>query len=899
MTTQHEPGPGHGAEQVDGLALLTAQSRAARTAIFQSKLRPAVNPAYLVPRPRLNALLDEAVRAPLTLVVAPAGSGKTSLLRSWVAETDLPHAWLSLDEADRDPVQLWRGVLAALEGVAPGCAAAPAGLLRRPGGLLDAVGALLDDLEARECEPKVLVIDDLQLVDEVEPVAASLSLFVQHLPAWLRVVVASRRAPRLPVHRLRARGQLGEVHFAELRFSLDESAAMLVRLVPSLDPELVPEVAARAGGWAASIQLAALAARATHAQGGRFLPSQDGERAYLEDYVWHEVLAPENEGLVDVLVATSVVERIDPGLAQILASRVDAADQLALAEERGLFVTRIEPSGSYEMHRLVREALLSGLATRTPERLRQLHAWAAGWHEAHGQTVSALEHWLRADRPRDALRLLAAEVAPLADGGHESTIRRTLEAIPESVSTGDLEATLELAWCQLLVDRRRFLQLADYLVAWARDDDLADPVLGTRLQVVHAIADSLRGDWGGGADLAHQALAGLGEAWWLDPVGRFAWSSIARDIALSERWDETHRESRAAIRALGAVPERRLGLEGTRALGEALAGRPVDALRLAAGVRQASEIGNMTVLRTELATAEAIAHRELGDAAVAVPALLALAAERIEPAPYCQLLAGLELTRARIDEGNLEAAERAFGEAAELVETEVSGPSSRDLLARTGTVLALASGRTDDARSWAATIGDTFWSGLSTARVLLATGEPALAGDALKGAVPRCPRHQVLTDLLRARATGDPDEAERSLLEAVRVAVAQGLVQTLASEGAETVEAVERLAWRAPQTWLARVRRAVVPGSAGGAAAGLGPVEELTERELEVLRMLPSRLTLREIADELYISINTLKFHLKVIYRKLDCGSRAEAAELARAMTSLRRGAQQSSTRRR
>ena len=881
---------------VDGMALLAAQSRAARTAIFQSKLRPAVNPAYLLPRPRLQALLDEAVAAPLTLVVAPAGSGKTSLLRSWVAETELPHAWLSLDEADRDPVQLWRGLLAALEGLAPGCAAASADLLRRPGGLLEAVGALLDDLEGRCGGPAVLVVDDLQLVDEVEAVAASLSLFVQHLPGWLRVVAASRRAPRLPVHRLRARGQLGEVHFAELRFSFDEAAAMLTRLVPSLEPDLVREAAARAGGWAASIQLAALAARATHAQGGHYLPSQDGERHYLEDYVWHEVLASESSELVDVLLATSVVERIDPGLARILASRPDAADLLGLAEERGLFVTRIEPSGSYEMHRLVREVLLSVLAKRSPERLVQLHVWAAGWHEAHGQTVSALEHWLRADRQRDALRLLSAEVAALAAGGHESTIRRTLDAVPESVSSGDLEAMLEHAWCHLFVDSRRFLQLADYLGAWARDEHVSDPVLQSRLQVVQALACTLRGDWSGGAATARAALPGLGEAWWLDPVGRWVWSPVARDVALGERWDDTTRESRDVVQALGVVPERRLGLAGARALGEVLAGRPVDGLRLVAGARDASAVDNMTIVRAELATAEALAQRELGDLANAIPALAGLAALRIEAAPYCQLLACLELAATRVDEGSLESAERAFGQAAELVETEMPGAGARDLLARTGTVLALAAGRTEEARTWAALVTDAFWSAVCVARVLLGTGEPGPAVDVLKGAEPRSVRHRVVVDVLRARALADPAEAETALLAAVRTAAAHGLVQTIASEGAETVEAVERLAWQAPQAWLARLRRAAVPGTPAPRTS-VGPVEDLTERELEVLRMLPSRLTLREIADELFISINTLKFHLKVIYRKLDCGSRAEAAEVARAMTGLRRGGQPSSTR--
>src|SRR5215218_4366384 len=160
---------GEGREQpVDGLALLTEQSRAGRSTISQSKLRPAASPTYLVERPRLHTLLDQSTLAPLTLVVAPAGSGKTSLLRSWVAAGRFPYAWLSLDADDRDPVQLWRGVFAALEGIAPGCAAAGGDGLRRPGHLSEAIVAVLDELESRDYEPQVLVIDDLQLIDEEE-----------------------------------------------------------------------------------------------------------------------------------------------------------------------------------------------------------------------------------------------------------------------------------------------------------------------------------------------------------------------------------------------------------------------------------------------------------------------------------------------------------------------------------------------------------------------------------------------------------------------------------------------------------------------------------------------------------------------------------------------------------
>jgi LuxR family transcriptional regulator, maltose regulon positive regulatory protein len=854
--------------------------------LLRAKLRPPIVPEHHVRRPRLLRLLDETVSAPLTLVVAPAGVGKTVLVSSWAAESSVPTAWLSLDEADRDGRQLWSGVIAALETLRPGCGEAARTLLRRPGPLARVVHQLLDDLEEEADSFRVLVIDDLYLVDDDDAVA-SLELFLQHLPTWLHVVLLSRREPTLPVDRLQGRGQLGEVHFAELRFSHSEACEMLTRLVPVLSEDQIAATATHAAGWAAGLQLAALSARANRAHRSVEAPGVVAGDLLVDDYVWREVLAAEDVELVEALLDVSVADLIDPSLARALTGREDADRLLARAEARGLFVARLGPEGWFAVHSLVRSALLAELRRRSPTRLLEQHARAAQWFEDAGEIPAALEHWLLAGRRRDALRLLAIKHTELYDSGRETTIHRTISALPRELATADVESMLEFAWCHMLVDRRSFLELVDQATWWA-DRSPPDETLRARLTMLRSIAATVSGDWLEGKALAERAMGSLGDSWWRDPLGRFGWNMVARTWALSECWNDTGDDVREADLALSRDPERRLTFEGTRALGEALAGRPADALRVAAGVRRAAEVTNMTILRTELAIAEAVAYRELGDRARALPVLEALADAPAETTLYCRILATLELAQAHLDEGDAHAARRVFGHAEELIETESFGPGGRNWLARVGTRLALFAGEIQDARRWSDQVDDSFWSGVSNARVHLAAGDPLEALATLDGVVPRCVRHGVVVALLRARAVADTDESAKYTIAAVDLATVNGLLQTVASEGAEAVELVERSAWRVPPQWLDRLRRTAADGVCRSQGNRAELVEPLTQREREVLRFLATRLTVREIADELYLSVNTLKFHLKAIYRKLGVNSRAEAAEAARRMSAAR-----------
>jgi LuxR family transcriptional regulator, maltose regulon positive regulatory protein len=861
--------------------------------VFRSKLRPP-STQQLLDRAELIGQLDVCTAMPLTLVVAPAGTGKTSLVATWAEKSTSPTAWLCLDESDHDATHFWTGVLAALKELLGEELSHVFELLQRPGTVDEAVVVLLDALEAHNGPLSTLVIDNLHLIDDNTEAVTSFTVFLQHLPLWLHLVLVARRTPRLPLARMRARGELGEIGYADLRFTDDEAAELLRVYAPSLEENSIEQVVRRSDGWAAGLQLAALASRATR----RSRDEQPGDRenVFVSDYVWREVFAAERAEVVQALVDISVVERVNPDLATCVSQVADAQALLAEAESRGLFVTRLGASEWFEIHTLVRERLRAELVRRSPRRAALMHERAARWFEDAGEVALALDQWILADRPRETLRLLAAKTTALYDSGREATITRTIARLPAAVASGDVEATVELAWSNLLVSREDFLQGVERASTWAEQGPALNATVQGRLTILQSIAATMQGDWSTGGDLARKALAEHGADWSADLLGCVSWNMVARDIALSERWEPSQQLSQVQ-HEVSRDPERRLAFEGTRALGESLAGHPVDALRIAAGVRAAAKATSMSILQLELATAEAIAHRELGDRTRAQTAFVALGALSPGPVGYATLLADLELAQMHLDDGDIAKAEGAFTRAAAMVESELGGSGAHSWLGRVGTLVALALGDVNVARRWSVTVDDSFWGPISQSRIELARESAADARRHSDEALPRCARHKVIQNLVRSQALTNRDEAVEQAAAAAELASACGLVQTVASEGARCVKLIELAAWRVPPTWLDRVRRASSASTAP--LESLGLIEDLTDREREVLRLLPSRLTLREIADELYISMNTLKFHLKLIYRKLGCSSRAEAAAISQGTTRPQRWAQASAILRR
>ena len=379
----------------------------------------------LVARPRLVDRLTEGFEGELTVVCAPAGFGKTALLADWIRRSGLAVAWLSLDAADNDPVRFWRDAAAALDGVRAGAGQRLATLLRPPPRSFEAVvTALVNELAAAPGE-LALVLDDYHVI-ESQAVHQSLGLLLEHLPTGLRLAVASRSDPPLPLARLRARGQLLEVRAAELRFTREEAAALLREAVGhDLPDSAVAALADRTEGWAAGLQLAALSLRDREDVTG-FVAGFSGDHRYVLDYLAEEVLERQPERVRTFLLETSVLERLCGPLCDAVTGGSDGQRLLEMIERANLFLIPLdEVRRWWRYHHLFADLLRVRLAQERPGRLLGLHRAAAAWLESHGLVENAIRHTLAAGDTAGAAQLVERNIEPMLGRGETARWRAT------------------------------------------------------------------------------------------------------------------------------------------------------------------------------------------------------------------------------------------------------------------------------------------------------------------------------------------------------------------------------------------------------------------------------------------------------------------------------------------
>ena len=489
-----------------------ATARPAAPVLIATKLNAPARRPGLVPRRDLLARLVAERERKLTLVCAPAGWGKSTLLSEWHAspEERRPFAWLSLDAADHDPVRFWSYAISALHLVRPDLGTAPLAALRSAGpDLVDVVVApLINELDALP-EPLVLVLDDYHLVRS-EPIHASVAFLLRHLPATLQLAIASRADPPLPLGALRAADQVTEIRAADLRLSEAEAEELLngsLRL--GLDPADVELLRARTEGWAAGMQLAALSAR-THENRHAFVDGFVGSDRLIGDYL-RELLADQSPPLRDFLLQTSILDRLCPPLCDAVTGRADSAGQLEQVCRANLFLISLDARGEwYRYHHLFRELLQHELMRTAPGLAPGLHRRASAWHSEHGDVDEAIAHATAAGDVANAGELIARHWRPVWSQAQFETVVRWIDALPHDAVVADARLCFARGWAALYLDHPRqsdrWRQLGEQapLPAPFRDGTTS---LQEGAAILQAAVANLGGDAGGAMEAARRALA--------------------------------------------------------------------------------------------------------------------------------------------------------------------------------------------------------------------------------------------------------------------------------------------------------------------------------------------------------------------------------------------------------
>ncbi|HKT03555.1 MAG TPA: LuxR family transcriptional regulator, partial [Rugosimonospora sp.] len=367
--------------------------------LVETKLfRPEVRRS-LVARPRLSDRLGHGVAARLTLLSAPAGFGKTTLLSAWLASAGARKrsvAWLSLEESDSQPAAFWTYVIAALQRVVPGVGAGTLPLLQSARPPIEAVLATVVNELAAVPDGVDLVLDDYHLVDD-PAVHAGVAFLLEHLPPRVHLVISTRVDPPLPLARLRARGELVELRAADLRFTLDEAAAYFTEVAGlELSTSDIATLDGRTEGWIAALQLAALSMRGRADVSG-FIAGFAGDDRYIVDYLVEEVLARQPDEVRDFLVRTSILSRLSGPLCDAVTGTPGGRAMLAALDRANLFLVRLDDNRQwYRYHHLFADVLYTRLLDGQPDLVAELHRRASHWYDGNGEPAPAVRHALAA-----------------------------------------------------------------------------------------------------------------------------------------------------------------------------------------------------------------------------------------------------------------------------------------------------------------------------------------------------------------------------------------------------------------------------------------------------------------------------------------------------------------------
>jgi len=897
----------------------------------------------LVPRPRLIERLNAGLHRKLTLISAPAGYGKTTLLSEWVhgmeAEpTSAPRiAWLSLDEGDNDPSRFLAYLIAALQTIAVNIGDDVPGGLPQSAPLEEFLAGLINQIDS---VPKniLLVLDDYHLI-AAQPIHDAVTFPIDHLPDNVHLAIATRADPPLPIARLRGRGQLTDLRLSDLRFVLEEAAEFLNRVMAlKFTADDVAALESRTEGWIAGLQMAAIALRTVSSVEGdtaSLVEEFTGDNRFILDYLIAEVLQHQPGHIQAFLLQTSILDRLCTPLGEAVAVEVgdqgpDDSGQTAFSafhlqpqgileylDRANLFVVPLDDRREwYRYHRLFADLLRARLQRAHPDMVPVLHRRASRWHEQHGLMNEAIDHALAAHDLDRAADLLEQNAEATLMRGEAATFLRWVGTLPDELVRARPTLCFYHAWMDLMYGRP--LKIVESRLEEAQR---GGEVIAGGVTALRGLIAAFRGELPRAIELSHRALQQLPEedqfvrtfTSWILRISQLASGRGAVDtVALDDALRMSQRAGNVMVAIMILCNQAELQMQQGQLH------------RAAATYRRALDLGTGAQGRRLPITGQALIGlgellREWNDLGAAERYLvegIRLTEQWTEVGPFD---AYIFLARVRQAQGDLDGVWEAIRKARDLA-VQFDLTDLDDLaVALSEARMRVAQGDLEAAQRWAEKrdlykyidtplreeAGDSYdirlrkYELVVLARLLVASERPHEALMVLEALVPIAewrgrPGMLIEIHVLKAlayRAQGDIDQAMKAFECALSLAAPEGYVRTLADEGEPVVELLREAAVRGIATdYVSELLAAmgVEVQRRKGTARVEAPsdlVEPLTEREMEVLRLLNTHLSSAEIAERLYVSVNTARFHIKNIYGKLGVHRRSDAVQRARDLT--------------
>ncbi|HEY5846717.1 MAG TPA: LuxR C-terminal-related transcriptional regulator [Microlunatus sp.] len=928
-----DPDTGRATNQQAGHDRATVGPAAAAGAdpLLLSKLSVPPPRRTVVSRTSLSGRIEEGLDRKLTVVSAPAGFGKSTLLSSWVAASAGPGrlvAWLSLDSRDDDPARFWRYFVTALSRLDPDCGATALALLSSPQGpdSVTMLTTVLNDLNSLT-DDVVIVLDDYHLIEAMS-IHDGLDFLLENLPSRVHLMVATRADPPLRLSRLRQRGELLELRAHDLRFQTEDAMQYLDRMGLDLSERQVAKLVARTEGWVGGLQMAALAMR-HHPDLPLFVEAFSGSNRFVMDYLAEEVLSRQTEAERTFLLETSILDRMCAPLCEAVTGDHDSQQILERVERANLFMDPLDDvRGWYRYHQLFADVLNQRLRHEHPELVPLLHRSASVWFADQGLMLDAIPHALAGQDMDRAVQLIESAGMAVVLNHQVQTLLSWIDGLPDSlIDQHPMLHTLR-ALALALSNRpdaaEASLQTAERCLVREPAGEEADAVRG-RVAVIRAATARFSGDVGRAVSLSRRALQLLpeGDAYPTERASARANLGLSYQVTgmVTVADEQPLADAVAAFTAAGALTPllnciNRLGrfqtMQGRLRMAAATYQQATAAVSGPSGRRDAVEtagfhagLGLIHLKWDDLGAAE----QHLRRAVDLVAGALTVEADAVTDSYV--YLARVQQARGQPDAARATLAEftclaRHRGFFTLLVDR---GEAEQARLALRQLALATAIGWAETRQS-GAKVRDYRCEDqqLTLARVLLAQARLSPRGsgaadvlallDALLQAAESHGRLDSVIEILVLRALAQTVEYHadsiRTLERALRLAAPEGYVRVFLDEGgpmatllAELLKELRRSVRAVgDDLLLGHVRRLLMAFETPGGASSTDRsplLDPLTVREAEVLELIATGMSNREIAARLYLATSTVKSYTNSIYRRLGVASRTEAIAEARA----------------